>query len=81
MLVLDKIWTIYMETHVLTRKEFISYDAFIYGFGHIPWKFDFVVRLVLLVSQCYLLGIKSLLVCIEISPGFLEELPDGDEPA
>ena len=63
------------------QTESISYDAFIYGFGHIPWKFNFAVRLVLLVSQCCLPCIKSFLVSIKIPPGFLEEPPDHDEPA
>jgi len=62
------------------QTELILYDTFIYGFGHIPWKFNFAVRLVLLVSQCCLLCVESFLVSIKISPGFLEELPDCDEP-
>jgi len=48
----------------------------IYRIDYILQKTHFVMGLVLLVSQCSLPGIESILVSIKISPGLLEEFPD-----
>ena len=49
---------------------------YIYRINYILWKTHFVMGLVLLVSQCSLQGIESILVSIKISLGLSEELPD-----
>ena len=68
-----------MKTHVHTKQTSFNMSLCICRIDYILWKTHFMMGLVLLVSQCSLPGVESVLVSIKISPGLLEELPDHCE--
>jgi hypothetical protein len=61
------------------KKKFDSDIAFIYRIDEVLWNFDFVMGFIFLVSHYSLLCIKSISVCMKVSPGLSKEFPDCNE--
>ncbi len=72
---LHNLWTI-LPTWTVESLLSIIYS---YRSNDITWQVNLLMRLVSFISNCCLMCIKSLSVCINISPSLLEELPDCNE--
>jgi hypothetical protein len=61
------------------KKEFDSDIAFIHRIDEVLWNLDFAMGFIFLVGHCSLLYVKSVSVCMKVSPELSKEFPDCNE--